>query len=53
MSDTTLRAAIGAHEILYPFNQAYDSVAVKADETSLAAANGRPECAPMAANTSG
>jgi tyrosyl-tRNA synthetase len=23
--------AIGAHEILYPFNQAYDSVAVKAD----------------------
>ncbi len=24
-------AAIGAHEILYPFNQAYDSVAVKAD----------------------
>ena len=22
---------IGAHEILYPFNQAYDSVAVKAD----------------------
>ena len=24
-------AAIGAHEILYPFNQAYDSVAVRAD----------------------
>jgi tyrosyl-tRNA synthetase len=24
-------AAIGAHEILYPFNQAYDSVAIKAD----------------------
>jgi len=24
-------AAIGAHEILYPFSQAYDSVAVKAD----------------------
>src|SRR5438309_1086713 len=24
-------AAVGAHEILYPFNQAYDSVAVKAD----------------------
>jgi len=24
-------APIGAHEILYPFNQAYDSVAVKAD----------------------
>jgi tyrosyl-tRNA synthetase len=24
-------AAIGAHEILYPFNQAFDSVAVKAD----------------------
>jgi tyrosyl-tRNA synthetase len=24
-------AAIGAHEVLYPFNQAYDSVAVKAD----------------------
>ena len=24
-------SAIGAHEILYPFNQAYDSVAVKAD----------------------
>lgn len=24
-------AAIGAHEILYPFNQAYDSVAVEAD----------------------
>jgi tyrosyl-tRNA synthetase len=24
-------AAIGAHEILYPFNQAYDSVAVQAD----------------------
>ena len=24
-------ASIGAHEILYPFNQAYDSVAVKAD----------------------
>jgi tyrosyl-tRNA synthetase len=24
-------AAIGAHEMLYPFNQAYDSVAVKAD----------------------
>ena len=24
-------AAIGAHEILYPFNQAYDSVAVKSD----------------------
>ncbi|TME72656.1 MAG: tyrosine--tRNA ligase [Chloroflexi bacterium] len=23
--------AIGAHEILYPFNQAYDSVAIKAD----------------------
>ncbi|HKV87988.1 MAG TPA: tyrosine--tRNA ligase [Candidatus Dormibacteraeota bacterium] len=23
--------AIGAHEVLYPFNQAYDSVAVKAD----------------------
>ena len=25
------RAAIGAHEILYPFSQGYDSVAVKAD----------------------
>ncbi|TMC85114.1 MAG: tyrosine--tRNA ligase [Chloroflexi bacterium] len=25
------RAAVGAHEILYPFNQAYDSVAVHAD----------------------
>ena len=25
------RVAIGAHEILYPFNQAYDSVAVRAD----------------------
>src|SRR5260370_27958001 len=24
-------APVGAHEILYPFNQAYDSVAVKAD----------------------
>jgi tyrosyl-tRNA synthetase len=24
-------AAIGAHEVLYPFNQAYDSVAVEAD----------------------
>src|SRR2546426_1853247 len=24
-------AAVGAHEILYPFNQAYDSVAVRAD----------------------
>jgi tyrosyl-tRNA synthetase len=24
-------AAIGAHEILYPFNQAYDSVAIRAD----------------------
>src|SRR6266700_1813671 len=24
-------AAIGAHEILYPFNQAYDSVAIEAD----------------------
>jgi tyrosyl-tRNA synthetase len=24
-------AAVGAHEILYPFNQAYDSVAVQAD----------------------
>jgi tyrosyl-tRNA synthetase len=24
-------AAVGAHEVLYPFNQAYDSVAVKAD----------------------
>ncbi len=24
-------AAVGAHEILYPFNQAYDSVAIKAD----------------------
>src|SRR5438552_8835379 len=24
-------AAVGAHEILYPFNQAYDSVAVEAD----------------------
>lgn len=24
-------SAIGAHEILYPFNQAYDSVAIKAD----------------------
>ena len=24
-------AAIGAHELLYPFNQAYDSVAVRAD----------------------
>src|SRR5437899_8478867 len=24
-------AAIGAHEILYPFSQAYDSVAVEAD----------------------
>src|SRR6202171_4524435 len=24
-------SAVGAHEILYPFNQAYDSVAVKAD----------------------
>ncbi len=24
-------AAVGVHEILYPFNQAYDSVAVKAD----------------------
>jgi tyrosyl-tRNA synthetase len=24
-------AAIGAHEILYPFNQGYDSVAIKAD----------------------